>query len=167
MSAVFHWHSRSPEQTRRLGREVGRLLQAGDLVALSGPLGAGKTQFVKGIANGLGVPESEPVLSPTFVLVREYAGRLRLYHMDAYRLSGTEDLLALGLEEMLEEPETAIVIEWAERVAQALPAESWWIELSHAGELERELTIRIPGERIREFQVDISGGRADTLRELE
>ena len=167
MSDVFHWYSRSPEQTRRFGREVGRLLRAGDLVALSGPLGAGKTQLVKGIAVGLAVPEDEPVLSPTFVLVREYAGRLRLYHLDAYRLSGAEDLLALGLEELLEEPETAVVIEWADRVAQALPAGAWWIELSHAGAQERELTIRVPGERIRGFQVDIPGGRADTLQELE
>ena len=141
MSMPLAWRSEDPAQTLALGRALGELLQSGDLVALAGPLGAGKTQLVKGIAAGLGVPADEPVVSPTFVLVREYAGRLKLFHLDAYRLGGPDELLDLGLEEMIAEEEAVVVIEWADRIRDALPATAWWLELAHAGEQARTFSI--------------------------
>jgi tRNA threonylcarbamoyladenosine biosynthesis protein TsaE len=141
---VLQWRSVSPEQTLAIGRALGRLLRAGELVALCGALGSGKTQLVKGIADGLGVPPDEPVVSPTFMLVREYAGRLKLYHIDAYRLGRADELVALGLDEMLEDAGGVVAVEWADRVAEVLPASAWWIEMSHVGEQVRGLSIRAP-----------------------
>jgi len=99
-ASTLTWTSRSTAETFAFGQALGGLLQSGDFVALTGQLGAGKTHLVKGLAVGLGVPADEPVVSPTFVLVREYIGRLKLYHIDAYRLGGAAELFALGLEEM-------------------------------------------------------------------
>ena len=144
MSTRLTWRSESPEQTRELGAALGRLLHAGELVALSGPLGAGKTQFVKGLALGLGVPADEPVVSPTFVLVREYAGRLKLYHLDAYRLADALELYELGLAEMLADPAGVVALEWADRVPAAVPDQAWRIEFTHAGPQARGLTILAP-----------------------
>ena len=93
------------EKTVQLGKRLGKLLQGGEVLGLVGDLGAGKTTFVKGIAEGLGVSQKHPVNSPSFVLVREYEGRLPLYHFDAHRLTGEGDLLRLeqeiGIEEYL------------------------------------------------------------------
>lgn len=144
MSGVLHWRSDSPERTLAFGRVLGRHLRGGEAVALNGALGAGKTQLVKGLAAGLAVAEDEPVVSPTFVLVREYIGRLRLYHVDAYRLSGAEELLALGLDEMLADPGGVVAVEWADRVPGALPSGAWTVELAHADEQVRELTLHVP-----------------------
>ena len=152
MSRDLRVRSASPELTLELGRALGRLLKPGDLVALGGPLGAGKTQFVKGLAVGLGVPDDEPVTSPTFVLVREYVGRLRLYHLDAYRLAGADELLALGLDEMLADPGAVVAVEWADRVADALPAAAWLVDLEHAGEQTRDVRFRVAdGRRLAEL----------------
>ncbi|MBP7746790.1 MAG: tRNA (adenosine(37)-N6)-threonylcarbamoyltransferase complex ATPase subunit type 1 TsaE [Phycisphaerae bacterium] len=131
-----------PGRTLALGRRLGRLLRTGDFLALTGPLGAGKTQLIKGVAAGLGVPTEQPVVSPTFVLVREYVGRLKLYHIDAYRLTGAAELLALGVDEMLAEPGSVVAVEWADRVAEAVPACAAWIELEHAGRTQRRVRIR-------------------------
>ncbi|MEW6771242.1 MAG: tRNA (adenosine(37)-N6)-threonylcarbamoyltransferase complex ATPase subunit type 1 TsaE [Bacillota bacterium] len=124
--------SNSAEETRMLGERLGRLLQSGDVVALQGDLGAGKTCFTQGVARGLGV--AGRVTSPTFVLIREYEGRLPLYHFDAYRLTGPEDLLALGSDDYFEDAGVSVV-EWAEHVAAALPQDRLEIEL-----------LRVPGE---------------------
>ncbi|RMF76991.1 MAG: tRNA (adenosine(37)-N6)-threonylcarbamoyltransferase complex ATPase subunit type 1 TsaE [Planctomycetota bacterium] len=134
----------SPEQTMLIGAGIGRLLRAGDVVALSGPLGAGKTLFVKGLAAGLGVPETEPVVSPTFVLVRQYEGRLRLAHCDAYRLTSATELDDLGLAEVLNDEAGVVAIEWADRFPQAFDAPTWEVELEHAGLTRRTLRIRSP-----------------------
>lgn len=139
MIAEVVYTSPDPQLTYAAGRELGQLLRGRDVVALHGPLGAGKTQFTKGLAAGLGVPPDEPVVSPTFVLVREYAGRLRLYHLDAYRLSGAQELRALGFDEMLAEADAVIAVEWAERVADAVPAGAVHVEFAHVGEMERRL----------------------------
>ena len=110
---TLDFFSRSPEQTRRLGMRLGALLQQGDLVCLSGDLGAGKTQLVKGLARGLGIERR--VHSPTFALVNVYeGGRLMLCHLDLYRLETQEQIFSAGLEEFLE-PSGVAVIEWAER----------------------------------------------------
>ena len=144
MSGVVCWDSRGPAQTQQFGQVLGRLLRAGDVIALRGPLGAGKTQLTKGIAIGLEVPADEPVVSPTFVLARRYIGRLRLHHLDAYRLRGADALLALGFDEMLDEPDAVVVIEWADHVAAALPPHAWWVELAHVGPRTRRLCLRVP-----------------------
>jgi len=99
------------------------------VIALTGPLGAGKTQLVKGIALGNGLKDARQVTSPTYVLVNEYAGRLHLYHLDVYRLAGVQECLTnLGFEEMVRE-DAAVVIEWADLVVESIPAEALWIHL--------------------------------------
>ena len=106
--------SHSPAETESLGEAWGRAAQRGWVIALSGELGAGKTQLVKGLARGLGIPAR--VHSPTFTLVNEYAGgRLRLFHLDLYRLETREQILSAGLEEFLA-PAGVTVMEWAERI---------------------------------------------------
>lgn len=144
MSGTATWRCGSPAATHALGRALGRLLTPGDFVALDGALGAGKTHFVKGIAAGLGVPPDEPIVSPTFVLVREYAGRLKLYHLDAYRLGGVAELLDLGLQEMRRAARAVVALEWAERVAPAIPTDACRVELIHVGARVRDVQIRWP-----------------------
>jgi len=107
--------SHSPAETEALGEKLGRVAQRGLVIALSGDLGAGKTQFVRGLARGLGV--AGRVHSPTFTLVNEYGGgRLPLFHLDLYRLETAEQIRSAGIEEFLS-PEGVSVIEWAERIA--------------------------------------------------
>jgi tRNA threonylcarbamoyladenosine biosynthesis protein TsaE len=119
--------STGPEETREIGRRIGEAAGAGIVVALIGPLGAGKTQLAKGIADGLGV--AGVVNSPTFVLMNEHAGRLRLYHIDAYRLDDPEDAVAAGL---LDERQAdgVTVVEWADRLHGWLPVERLVIRLA-------------------------------------
>ena len=108
--------SHSPAETEALGERWGRAAERGLVLALSGDLGAGKTQFVKGLARGLGVPTR--VHSPTFTLVNEYGGgRLKLFHLDLYRLETPAQILSAGIEEFLS-PDGVAVIEWAERLAE-------------------------------------------------
>ena len=132
--------SNSEDQTEAIGRTIGACVRAGDVVGLLGELGAGKTRLVKGIAGGLEVGEKEKVKSPTFVIIREHPGRLRLFHVDAYRLSGAAELWDLGWEEMLNQGGLTVV-EWAERVAQALPADRLSIELEIAGASSRRVRM--------------------------
>ena len=134
-------HSSSPEETIRIGQEIAACLVPGNILALVGPLGAGKTQLVKGIALGLGVPDSRFVNSPTFVLVNEYAGRIPIHHLDAYRLNSTAELEALGFEELCA-GEAVVLVEWADRVEGAIPADALWIDLAVVSDNERLLTLR-------------------------
>lgn len=131
--------SESPQETLDEGRALGRRLRGGEVVELCGPLGAGKTQFAKGLALGLGVNDQEPVVSPTFVLIREYAGRLTFYHCDAYRLQSADELLDLGLEEVLEAGDSVVAIEWADRFPNALSAPTIRVDLDYAGETSRRI----------------------------
>lgn len=152
MSKAIELLSSSPARTQAIGRALGGTLRGGDLIALNGPLGSGKTQLVKGLASGLEVPEDEPVVSPTFVLIREYVGRLKLYHLDAYRLHGAAELWALGLEEMCADRGGVVALEWADRVAQAVGPDAISIELEHVGGSERRLTVRLADQqRAAEF----------------
>ena len=127
--------SNSPAETEALGERWGRAAQAGLVLALSGDLGAGKTQLVKGLARGLGV--TARVHSPTFTLVNEYAGgRLRLFHLDLYRLETPAQLRSAGVEEYLQ-PDGVAVIEWAERLGHHLPADRLDIDFEIDGEARR------------------------------
>ncbi len=138
--------SHTAGQTKKLGRLVGELLKPGSLVALSGELGAGKTQFVKGLAGGLGVDRSYYVSSPSFVLINEYPGRIPLYHLDLYRLSEYRDLEEIGLEEYLNS-NGVTTIEWAEKAAQFMPSELIWIDIHWTGPESRQITLRAAGKR--------------------
>ena len=133
--------SDSAARTRAIGASIGRAMLEGVTVGLVGPLGAGKTQLVKGIAAGAGVADDKLVTSPTFSLVQEYEGRLWMHHLDAYRLSSEADLLALGFEEMIAEGEL-LIVEWADRVGGVMPPESLWIELTIEGDDQRRIELR-------------------------
>jgi tRNA threonylcarbamoyladenosine biosynthesis protein TsaE len=135
--------SHDPAETESLGEAWGRAAQRGQVIALSGELGAGKTQLVKGIARGLGI--TARVHSPTFTLVNEYDdGRLRLFHLDLYRLETREQILSAGLEEFLD-PDGVTVIEWAEKMpsvgSRELKAQQkWhWAKIEITGESERRI----------------------------
>lgn len=140
-SILVELRSISPDETIRIGRELAACLAPGDVVALVGPLGAGKTQLVKGISLGLGVPDSRLVNSPTFVLVNEYLGRMAIHHLDAYRLTRAAELEALGFEEMCA-GDAVVLVEWADRAADAIPADALWIDLAVVSDNERRVTLR-------------------------
>ncbi len=139
--------SRSAEQTRRLGMRLGAWLQPGDVLALEGDLGGGKTTFVQGLVAGWG--SAEHVVSPTFVLVNLYRrdDGAPFYHMDAYRLSGPAEALDLDIAAMWEE--APLVVEWADIIAEALPEERLTIRFAWLGELQRTLAFLPTGERPR------------------
>jgi tRNA threonylcarbamoyladenosine biosynthesis protein TsaE len=132
----------SPEETFVLGHNVGTALQGGEILLLSGPLGAGKTIFVKGICAALGI-DAEDVTSPSFTLVNPYSGRLQLYHLDLYRLEeGASAAHAVDLDDLLADELSVIVIEWAERMGgYPLPDTVWGVEISGDGEDARNILI--------------------------
>lgn len=142
--------SRSPEQTRDLGQRLGRQLQPGDVVALSGDLGAGKTCMVQGIAVGVGVDPSLPVTSPSYTLIGEYPGRARLCHADFYRLQSRARLESAGWEDLLD-GEGVIVVEWPERCPEALPDERLEIGIEIVSETRRRISVRGRGARAEEL----------------
>ena len=131
--------SHSPEETFELGRALAATFHGGEIVALSGDLGAGKTQLCKGIAAGLGCDE-EAVTSPTFTLIHEYrGGRLPVFHFDFYRLESAEETLALGLDEYLDSG-GVVLIEWADKFRPLLPKGTRWFALREVGPEEREIS---------------------------
>lgn len=139
MTRTFHTHS--PDETRALAKRLGRLLNAGDVLCLIGDLGAGKTTFTQGLARGLGLPEDEPVNSPTFTLIAEHlGGRLPLYHFDVYRLPDSSGLYDLAFDEYVEGIGVT-VIEWADKIADALPPNRLDIALAAIGEDERRMAL--------------------------
>jgi tRNA threonylcarbamoyladenosine biosynthesis protein TsaE len=153
MAADVVCRSGSVEQTRAIGEAIGALLMPGDVVALSGDLGAGKTAFVQGAARALGVKDR--VTSPSFILMREYAGDLPVLHLDVYRLNNLQELIDLGFEEFLD-PSWVIFIEWGDAVTPVLPESHLDVELSLSGEDERRLVFRGTGPgwsaRIRDVE---------------
>jgi tRNA threonylcarbamoyladenosine biosynthesis protein TsaE len=144
--STLEFRSDSSEQTRRLAAALGRNLRPGDLVALEGELGAGKTCFVRGLAEGLGLDPAQ-VSSPTFVIAHEYEpskageGAATLIHVDAYRLPTGDDLETIGWSEIIERGEAIIALEWPARVADALPRDRIDVRLEHAGDHARAITI--------------------------
>lgn len=135
----------SVEETQAWGERVGKVLTPGDVVALRGELGSGKTTFIQGVARGLGV-NPDVVRSPTFVIMREYPGRIPLIHIDGYRLEGTPDAMWLDTE-LLFSPRKVTVIEWAERFEGVLPASTLELQLEHVSTNRRRLTFGGTGER--------------------
>ncbi len=134
------------DATEALGRRLGSVLFPGSVVALVGPLGAGKTHLVRAVAEGLGIPDRRLVTSPTFVLIQEYPGRLPIYHFDAYRLHGEAEFADLGVHEYLD-GDGACLIEWADRVPGCLPADHLRIELTVLGPTRRRARIHAAGPR--------------------
>jgi len=151
MNSERYVHSPSAERTRELGAALGRVARPGDVVALSGELGVGKTCLVQGIARGLDVDPTLPVTSPTFVLVGEYPGRLPLRHADFYRVESYARLGAAGFEDLLDGT-GLVVVEWAERFPAALPEDRLEIRIS-VGEPagSRRLGLSAAGARSREL----------------
>jgi tRNA threonylcarbamoyladenosine biosynthesis protein TsaE len=139
------WTSHGPEETFEAGRRVGLRLAGGEILLLSGPLGAGKTVFVKGLAAGLGLDPAE-VSSPSFTLVNRHGeGRLLLYHIDLYRLDeGATAAHAVDLDELLADERAVIVIEWAERMGRyPLPSPVWRVRIEGDGEEARRIQIAL------------------------
>lgn len=144
-----HLRTSSEAETEALGERLAARLRVGDVVALYGDLGAGKTTFVRGLARGLG--SEDPVSSPTFVLMHVYEGRLPLYHFDAWRLSGPEDLAAVGAEEYLEGDGVAVV-EWSERAEGLFPSQRLEVHLERGDEPE-ERRVRLVGRGARGMEL--------------
>jgi len=137
-----------PDDTVSIGRELGRLVRAGDLICLYGELGAGKTTFVKGLAEGLGVKDKY-ITSPTFSLVNEYSGALTLYHIDLYRLSSPDELYEAGITEY---PGNGVAaVEWPEMAGDELPAERLEVRLGVEGDTSRAISVRAIGVRYQEI----------------
>jgi tRNA threonylcarbamoyladenosine biosynthesis protein TsaE len=132
--------------TQDLGRRLAEYLFGGAVVALIGPLGAGKTHLVRAIAEALGVADSRVVNSPTFVLIQEYAGRLPIYHFDAYRLRNSSEFVDLGAHEYFEGKGVCLV-EWADRVEDVLPPDHLRITLQITGETTRRMILEGRGIR--------------------
>jgi len=151
-STTLEFFSRSADQTRRLGMRLGSLLHKGDLVCLMGDLGSGKTTLVQGIAQGWG--SLDPVSSPTFVIVNMYRrpDGLNLNHLDAYRLQNAAEALELDIDLLLEQG--ALVVEWPERIAAALPDENLLVKLRWISDEQRGMVFIPSGERYEALVAD-------------
>lgn len=157
----------SSEDTIKLGQQLGAILQRGDVVALVGELGSGKTWFTKGLALGLGISPSIVVTSPSFSLVNEYEGRFTFYHMDLFRLDNLSEVLSAGLEEYLYNGEV-VVMEWADRCPEILPEQMIKVEFiildEHLNEHLRNITISGHHPRAIKIMEELSsaiGGRGE------
>ncbi|MDP1715386.1 MAG: tRNA (adenosine(37)-N6)-threonylcarbamoyltransferase complex ATPase subunit type 1 TsaE [Anaerolineales bacterium] len=146
---MLEFFSRSPEQTRRIGARLGGSLKTGDVICLQGNLGAGKTTFVQGLAQGWG--SLDPVSSPTFILVNQYrrADGVQLFHLDAYRLDSVPEAEELDLDAML--AEGALIVEWPERLGNLIPNENLWINLDHITDEHRQMNFHVRGKRYDEL----------------
>ena len=158
MNAPPVLRSCGPDETRALGERLGALLGAGDVVLLSGEMGAGKTTFVQGLARGLGFGGS--VSSKSFVIMGEYAGRITLYHADLYRLDDPAQVWELGLDEISRDG--VLVVEWPERAPGVLPEEHLLIEFAVIDEGSRELRLEPRGERAAQILAGLRGAVRQT-----
>jgi len=150
--------SKRAEDTLRLGEILGRCLSPGDVVALTGELGSGKTCLTQGIARGMGVSARYHVTSPTFTLINEYPGDITLYHVDVYRLSGPVDLEDLGYEEYFY-GDGVVVVEWAEKIESILPVEKCCVvRLRYLDENTREIKISGPAEKMAKISQALTEG---------
>ncbi len=141
--------SASPEETRHVGERLGELARAGDLFCLEGDLGSGKTCFVQGLGRGLGIRDA--IHSPTFILANEHrGGRLPLFHLDVYRVRRADEAIGFGLDDYIS-GDGVLVIEWAEKIRDALPAERLWISFEHRDENVRGISMQANGTRYEEL----------------
>jgi tRNA threonylcarbamoyladenosine biosynthesis protein TsaE len=141
----FEVISRSPTQTRRIGMRLGEMLVPGDVIGLEGNLGAGKTTLVQGIASGWGSYDS--VTSPTYVLVNVYRrlDRKQLFHLDAFRLTSPEEAIDLDIDAMFDQG--PLLVEWADRIEEALPEDFLWINMRFINDEQRDFIIHARGDR--------------------
>lgn len=152
---MVYYKTSSVEQTVEVGIKLGKLLQKGDIVCLSGNLGTGKTAFTNGIAKSLGIDGY--ITSPTFTIVNEYRGDVPLYHFDAYRLADSEEMFEIGFEEYIE-GNGVVVIEWPQRISDILPQEYIWIEIKkdmEAGTDARVIEITFKGSKYGEYEINL------------
>lgn len=141
--------TRNEKETLDLGRGMGKYLKIGDVVALVGELGSGKTILVKGIARGLKIQDAQYIVnSPSFALIKEYPGKINLFHFDFYRLRTIEEIEELGWEEYLDK-EGILVIEWADKMGGLLPQDCLRIELEIVSETKRRIKLISKGERYK------------------
>lgn len=148
MGEMLDLMSHSNTETERLGKKLGELLRPGDVVSLEGGLGVGKTCLARGIAAGLRV--TDPVRSPSFTLVNEYAGTIPMFHIDLYRVEGKGELATVGLDEYLDK-EGVAVIEWPERAGSLLPEQNLTVTIEWEDETDRRLLIQPHGKRYEDI----------------
>jgi tRNA threonylcarbamoyladenosine biosynthesis protein TsaE len=154
--STFDWHAPDEAGTAQLATALAAALRVGDVVALNGSLGAGKTRLVRGIAAALGIVDEE-VNSPTFVLIHEYDGRVPLYHVDAYRLRDSDEFLSIGGDEVLA-GDRACLIEWADRIADVLPRDQLRIDITATGQTSRRFALAATGRRSADLLRDVRRG---------
>ena len=141
MSNSIDIRTNSPGETIEFGRNLGSQLRGGEVIALCGPLGSGKTHLIKGIAAGAGADDLTAVNSPTFVIINEYPGRLDICHIDAYRLDSTAEFEMLGFDDYCHR-RSVVLIEWADKIESALEGIDYIrMELEHAGKTQRKIHI--------------------------
>ncbi len=142
MGVNSNFITNSPEETIELGRKIGSKLNGGEIIAITGPLGSGKTHLIKGIATGAGAQDSRSINSPTFVIVNEYTGRLDIFHIDAYRLNSIAEFEMLGFDDFCY-PQSVVLIEWADKIEPALgDIEYIRIALEYSGQNTRIIHIK-------------------------
>ena len=139
MKETFQTHS--PEETRTIGQQIGETLKAGDVIALIGDLGAGKTCLTQGLARGIGIASQEVVNSPSYTLINEYAGKITIFHIDLYRLQHHGEIIDLGLEEYLG-GNGICIIEWADRMSNLLPANYIQVTMTWVDESTRRIELQ-------------------------
>ena len=151
-----NFKTESPEETQALGEQIGKTLKRGDVIALIGDLGTGKTCLTQGIARGVGISSGEVVNSPSYILINEYNGRIPIYHIDLYRLEDSSEITELGLSEYIE-GDGICIIEWAERMADALPNTTIRIHIRLAAASGKEVLALIrqspEDENIRNIEI--------------
>lgn len=143
------------DSTMKLGKKIGSLVHPGDIICITGDLGAGKTHFTKGVAEGLNI--SEPITSPTFTIVNEYEGRLKLYHFDVYRVCDPEEIEAIGFDEYIFSDAVSI-IEWSNFIEELIPREHIWVDIKKLPEL---------GMNFRKITINYYGDRYNYMKELK
>ena len=149
--------SASAQETWEIARVIGAKLREGDVLALSGELGSGKTCFTGGLARGLGVSDKYQITSPTFTLINEYPARCKLYHFDVYRLNGYSEFEDLGYEEYFC-GKGIVVIEWAEKIIQILPDNTFFVSFEYIDKNKRKIVIEGLKDRLKELARYKSGG---------
>ena len=148
------FQTKNTAETIRIGKYIGSLLVAGDVVALAGELGTGKTQFIKGLAAGVGIGEPAYISSPSFTLINEYEGKIPLYHIDLFRLKAEIEAEELGLEDYFQ-GRGVTAIEWADRIPSLLPKELLWVHIYYAGKNVRSIEMIPMGKRYEELIMEL------------